>query len=379
MMYDVTKTLKLGVAAALAAGVAATDAQTAPAGTIGGISNIEQITSIVDAALPPILAGDNSAIATQLLNAPIAPPLSETFSPRTALHAVLGHEEDESAPDCRHRTHEGDKDDDDHCKGGTGSSDGSGAYRHLSENLALGNIRYLSRPAFNPNFVAADLKPVTISDADALSRSVSLLSKGFGLSPTEFPLPPASIVGTKPTGFVSSLIVRGNSSGGDAAVAPTVIQKLVHIRRGVLVNLPADTSGHMQTYVPAPGEAKVLMDAKGIVGVMIENWRELRSNPSANPKLAKSRDMLVNEIAQDLLSNGGSRIAHLSAHITYGSDCRDAGFCYLVPAVQVYVAPATGTLNSDQLQQIIAGKIGTAGFVREYALINPDPALLPTR
>jgi hypothetical protein len=380
MSSHMTRYLRLGSAAVLAASAIAAYAQTEAKGAIGTISSIEQVSSIVDSALPPILAGDNSAIAAQMLDPPLAPPLRETFSSQAAMRALFEHDGHKGMPDCSPKGAKHDGSEDDECNVDVGSSHGNGAFRHLvfSKDLSTGNIRFLTRPAFNPNFVAADLKPVTMSDADALSRAVSLLTKGFGLSATEFALPPASLVAVRPNGVVSSLTIRGSSDSGEA-VAPTVIQKLVHIRRGLLVKLPSDANGHTQTFVPAPGEAKVVLDTTGVVGVMVEDWRELRLNPAANPKFAKSRQALVSEIAQDLVGDGGARIAHLSAHLVYGTDCRSAGFCYLVPSIRVTVAPATGLLDAGQFRQIVAENIGTAGFVREYALIAPDASLLPAR
>jgi hypothetical protein len=177
---------------------------------------------------------------------------------------------------------------------------------------------------------------------------------------------------------VSDLAVQGQSVQGEN-INPIVIQKLVRIPRGLRVDLPPDpTSGRSLPYVPAPGVAKVLFDANGMAGMMVEDWQELRTDPTLNAGNAKKRSDLVREIAEDLLADGGGRIANVSAHIVFGSDWRGT-FGYLVPAVRVYVAPVVGTLNADQFDEIERGKIGTAGIVREYALIARPDFTVPTR
>ena len=107
------------------------------------------------------------------------------------------------------------------CNAFIGTPDGPGQFTQLSfsKNLGVGNIRFVSRPAFNPNFVPSDLKPVTISDGAALDQAVGFLSGNFGLSKTEFPLPPAGVPNAAP--FVSSLAVAGGSVTGECGPAGT--------------------------------------------------------------------------------------------------------------------------------------------------------------
>jgi hypothetical protein len=375
MSSYISKCLRFLAAALLVAAAGATYAQTG-GGTIGGVQNIDQITKFVDGALPPIIGSSNTELAKQLLAPPLAPPLSKTFSLPLASRAVFGRSQPAFAPDCSRAGTAVNEPDQGDCNAFIGTPDGPGQFTQLSfsKNLGVGNIRFVSRPAFNPNFVPGDLKPVTISDGAALDQAVAFLSGNFGLSKTEFPLPPAGVPNAAP--FVSGLAVAGGSVTGEQ-VAPVVIQKLVQIPRGLLLNLQ-DTSGQVVPFVPAPGVAKILIDASGIVGGIVENWQELRVDPTLNPANAKTRSQLINEIAQDLLADGGARIANVSAHIVYSSDWRGT-FGYLVPAVQVYVAPATGQLNVDQLGLIESQKIGTAGIVREYALIGRPDFAVPGR
>jgi hypothetical protein len=390
MSSHILKYLRLSAAAVVAAGTAsAYAAETAP-GQIGQVLNIDQVQQMVDSALPPILGGDNSELLGLLSKPRLGPALSQTFSPQTALHAVFGPAGAPFDLGCsRTGTTVGEPDQGD-CSATAGTPSGKGGLKQLSfsKNIAVGNIRFLFR---QPDTGKPNFTPVDLADGSALKAATDFLTKNFGLPAEEFPLPPTPPGGVPNlSGFVSSLTIQGQGTAGAAAdvTPPTVIGKLVHIRRGLFVRLPTDANGNTQAYVPAPGVANVLIgqgkNAAGaptplVLGAMVENWRELRPDPNVNASRAKSRQALTNEIVQDLLGDGGARIAHMSAHIVYTSDCRSAGFCYLVPAVQVYVAPATGQLNADHFKLIEGEKIGVTGFVREYLLASPDPELLPTR
>jgi hypothetical protein len=363
-------------AALLAASSAATYAQ-ANGGTIGEVQNLDQILKSVDGALPPIIGNSNTELARHLLAPPLAPPLSQTFSLKTAVAAIFKRSTPAFAPNCSRAGTAVNEPDQGDCDASIGTPEGGGVFTQLSfsKNLGVGNIRFVSRPAFNPNFVPGDLKPIAISDGLALDQAVSFLSGNFGLSKNEFPLPPAGVPNASP--FVSNLAVGGADDKGNQ-IAPVVIQKVVQIPRGFLLNLRDPASGQVVPFVPAPGVAKVLIDTSGIVGALVENWQELRVDPTLNPANAKTRSQLMSEIAQDLQADGGARIANVSAHIVYSSDWRGS-FGYLVPAVQVYVAPATGELNVDQLGLIEKQNIGTAGIVREYALIARPDFTVPGR
>jgi len=350
-----------------------------PPGTIGqGQANLEEIMKSVEGALPPMVGSPE--LAQRLLDVKLAPPLSETFSLAVATRAVFGRSQPVFAPDCSRVGTPANEPDQGQCNASVGTPSGEGKFSQLSfsKNLGFGNIRFLSRSAFNPNFVPTDLKEVTLSDVAALNRATEFLSKSFGLPTTEFPLPPPSLLNASTQmPFVSNLAVAGQSIQGEA-VRPMVIQKLVSIPRGLRVDLQDPASGRSLPFVPAPGVAKVLFEASGIASVMVENWQELKVDPTLAARNAKSRNELISEIAQDLFADGGARIANVSAHIVYGSDWRGT-FCYLVPAVRVYVAPAVGNLNNDQLKQILDEKIGTAGIVREYALIGRPDFTVPGR
>jgi hypothetical protein len=393
MSLPVSQCLRFSVAALLAAAASATYAQTTKEGTLGsGKSTLDEIQRMVEDALPPIIGSENTALAEQLVKPPLAPSLSQTFVLKNALSGAFGLASPVFAPECS-RTGTPVKDPDQgECNATSGTPDSAGKFSQLSfsKNLGVGNIRFLSRPAFDEKFDPKNLKSVAnIPDATALAMAQAFLSKNFGLpvdpttgAPLEFPLPPATAAAANASLFVSSLAVAGAGAQGET-FAPVMIQKVVQVPRGIRVNLTdPKTKQVVMPFVPAPGVARVMIDGnKQVVAAILENWQELRIDPSLEPRLAKTRQDLAAEIAHDLQGDGGGRIAHVSAHIVYSSDWRGT-FGLLLPAVQVYVAPATGELSPGQFEQIIGENIGTAGIVREYPLIGrplrPD-ATVPGR
>ncbi len=362
----------LAAALSLAAAPAAAQRQ----GTIGPTYNSDQIIGVISQALPPLLTEDNTGLLKQLMAVPIADPLSKTFSLQAAKLGVFGFAQPAQGPDCgRTGTPVGEPDQGE-CNLTLGSPGGDGAFKQLSfsKNLGVGNIRYLRRDGLvDPG----KIPPLTIDDPTAQKMAVNFLFKYFGISPAELPLPPSDA--KNPGAFVSTLTLTGADVQGSPPQSLSIV-KLVTIPRGLNANLQA--AGFVQQFVPAPGYVSVLVDDKGVMGAAVENWQELRHDPNLNPLNAKPKSQLVNEIARDLIGEAGAgavRLAGLSAHITFHTDFR-GGFGLLVPAVEVYATPVLGELSPAQFDQIVANHIGTAGFVRQYSLVNmPEPTPAPTR
>lgn len=361
--------------AALALALAAAPAAAQDRGVIGEKGTLDQVMAEVDKALPSIIGEDSSQLAKKLLNPPLAEPLSKTFSLLAAQRAVFSFSQPVFSPDCARTTTPTGEPDQGECHATLGSPGGEGAFRQLSfsKNLGVGNIRFLLRPGLvDP----AKLQPINVDDATAQKVAMNFLFKFFGLPPAEFPMPPDNA--PNPFAFVTSLTLGAADEKGEPPQLMT-IQKLVMIPRGLRLDL-ADAGGAIvQPYVPAPGLAKVIIGMNGaVVGAMVEDWRELRPDPALNPADAKSRQQLVQEIAEDLFNDGGGRIARLSAHIVYGVDWRGT-YGLLLPAVQLHVTPVSGDLDEQQFGQILEQKIGTAGTVRQYALIGAPQRLPGTR
>lgn len=361
------------LAAALA--LAAAPAAAQDRGVIGPSMNLDQIMAEVDKALPPIIGEDNAELAKRLLNPPLGEPLSKTFSLPMALRAWFGFAQPVFAPDCARNTTPTGEPDQGECQATQGTPGGEGAFKMLafSKNLGVGNLRFVSRGLpVDP----AKLEPINVDDGSAQKVAVNFLLKIATLPQSELPLPPEN--SPNPFAFVKTLTLGSADEKGEPAQT-LGIQKLVMIPRGLQVPGLSDPFGR-ELRIPAPGLAKVLIGLNNaVVGAMVENWRELRMNPELNPADAKTRAALVNEIAEDLLNDGGGRIARMSAHIVYDVDWRGT-FGFLVPAVQLNVTPVSGELDQTQFGQILEQKIDTAGTTREFALIGaPERMPGPTR
>jgi hypothetical protein len=326
------------------------------------------IAKLVDAALPPIIGDNNQEILIALLQPRLGLPISQTFKLSDTVRNLFGRQPPVFNPDCqRSKTPVGETDPGE-CGASFGNEAGEGAYMRLnfSKNLGLGNFLFINRPPFK-QVAPGDIKPVDLSNDAALTAGLDFLGRNFHVPMEEVPQAPAGA--TNPNPFVSDLALGFSP---EAQQSPIVFQKLVHIPRGLLVELPDATGKPVPQSVPAPGKAVVAIDSTGVVGAMVDNWQELRVDPSMTSRLAKTRQVLIKEISEDLFRDGGGRIAQMSAHIVYGSDWRGS-FGYLVPAVQVLVTPIKGDLTDAELAALFEQKVGTAGFIKEYSLVvRPD-------
>jgi len=91
----------------------------------------------------------------------------------------------------------------------------------------------------------------------------------------------------------------------------------------------------------------------------------LRPHPDLDPSDAKTRDELINEIADDLLTTQNTPIASLRTQLLISSV--PAGtYAFMIPAVNVYVSSVPRDPSEDE-QNVFWS---TAGFIREYALVR---------
>jgi hypothetical protein len=340
----------------------------------------DEIAKQVGASLPPIILPDgNSDLVMRLFSAKLGTPLSKSFNPAKAASdpAIFGRLPPAYAPDCqRFGTPTGDADQGD-CRASRGDASGKGPYTLLSfsKNLGVGNIKFLKR-AQEVDLDPSTLKSVTLPDADAYDHALKFLGGTFGVPLNEIPVPPAAT----PTNAlrvqnpipVSSLTIGFSP---EANLKPVTIQKVVTIQRGLFVGIADPAGGPGLPYVPAPGKATVLLDDSGIQGALVSDWQELRRPPDADlfAKNAKTRQQLIDEISDDLFTEAPESIAIIAVLVGLASDWRGT-FGYLVPAIQVFVAPLSGDLTPDELQKLIANQgPSTGGFVRQYPLYHGAP------
>jgi len=323
---------------------------------------------LVLAAMPPVITENNADLVKNLLEVPLGTPLSRSFNYNTARGAVFGRIVPSLTPECQKTGTPVGELDQGECTASNGSEGGGEAFSSLSfsKNLGLGNIRFLSRPKV-VDLTPGDLKPVTMSDEDAYNMALDFLEKSFGLPvKEEVPPPPNALV----------LPVKKLTIGFDkgTGVEPVVVQKVVYLRRGLALptRYKDEQTGRELTHVAAPGLARVVFDStsnlsKKPISAVISNWQELRSASHIDPKFAKSKTQLAEEIAQDLFHDGGGHVGIIAILIGLMAEPR-GGFGLLLPAVQVYLAP--GGKDTEPPGPT------TGAIMREYSLVDFQEPLL---
>ncbi|MBI1397374.1 MAG: hypothetical protein GC151_15485 [Betaproteobacteria bacterium] len=320
----------LAVCAAFAAGSAlAQSNETDP--------SLDELLRVVDAAMPPVITDDNSGLVDNLLGVKLGTPISEAF-PKTLPRAralIFGPRVVPTrSPDCFRSTAGPDRDE---CVESVGQEDGGDTFRSLtySKNLGAGNIRFLFRPKV-ADIQPTDLKPVDMTNQQAYEKALAFLGDAFGLPGAEVPPPPN----------VDVLPVRDLMVGFDpkANMAPVAIQKVVFLRRGLQLPRPlVDPNTKTEvSYLPAPGLARVALDANGnVVNAVVTGWQDLVvDRERVNPKNAKTRNDLVKEIANELFTSQGGNVqtVRILIGLTTAFNGKQG---MLLPAVQVFVDPGT--------------------------------------
>ena len=336
----------------------------------------------VGRALPEVVGG-NQALVDNLLGA----KLSETQLPRAfdanrVQSALFGRARPNFDPNCKRTSTAAGDPDQGECLAFLGSEGGGGAYQQLSfsKNIGLGNIGYLQRPPAKKEDEETDPRTLAVSkdltDEKAFEIAVELLTKTIGLSPSETAFPPGP-----PNRHVKSLLLAtgGQEPGGPIVKTDAVIiQKVVHLQRGLTLPTPIDTgvvdrtTGEkiFLTKVRAPGQAWVALGGEGsIVAFDIFNWQDLRPNDKS--LRAKSRAELVDEIARELVSLGENPPAVLKILIGLSAESKGT-YGLLLPAVQVYSLPSTMPKDPDEkTQEAFAGQ-ATTGSVFEVSLAHSE-------
>ena len=340
----------------------------------------------VDGALPQYVDG-NQPLVDNLLGA----KLSETQLPRAfnfdrVRAALFGNSNVIVDPGCKRTGTSAGEVDTGECIASVGLESGGrtgrGAYQQLSfsKNIGLGNIGYLQRPVAKTANEETDPRTLAVSkdltDEKAFEIAVALLTKTIGLSPSETAFPPGP-----PNRHVKSLLLAtgGQEPGGPIVKTDAVIiQKVVHLQRGLTLPTPIDTgvvdrtTGEkiFLTKVRAPGQAWVALGGEGsIVAFDIFNWQDLRPNDKS--LRAKSRAELVDEIARELVSLGENPPAVLKILIGLSAESKGT-YGLLLPAVQVYSLPSTMPKDPDEkTQEAFAGQ-ATTGSVFEVSLAHSE-------
>lgn len=336
------------------------------------IQSLEQMRALVRQNMPEFLKNPGEIVA-QLLNVPLAPPLSRTFDQAQAIKTVFGEGSVGLATDCRRRaTAVGNADPGD-CTASNGREAGKGAFTQLSfsKNMGNGNIKFLKRLPVDDAMTPNKLPTAKLSNQEALNTALKFLDDAFGMPMTEIPLPPAD---SRATPVRNLTLVGGESTG--RKTAPIVVQKMITLQRGFQLEKPYTDSatGMVLSHVRGPGLATVAVDDSGVVGAMVDGWQELRKDPRMTANSAKPVDELINEIAEDLFNDGVREFDRINFEIQVGADWRGT-FGVLLPAVQVAVVPVPHDLG--EAEQAKLAFRSTAGEIKTYSLVERSTEVDP--
>jgi hypothetical protein len=343
--------LGLGALAALLAPLAAL-AQISPRDPVPPTR--EQILELLDKELPPILDEDNQDLVARLLDPRLGTPLSKSFNRGEVVRALFGRTPPTFDPTCaKTSTPTGDAASDE-CIASRGSQSGPGAYTQLefSKHLGFGNIGIVRRAA-DMEIPPTLIKPVALSDADAYEMGIDFL-RSLGVPSEEIPPAPPNAENPFP---VKTLVLGFASPTGLRGAIP--VQKVVMIRRGLFVGLDD------LPFVPGPGDAMVGLDDAGVRTAKVSDWAELARNPRLDPKNAKSRSALTEEIAEELLRELHAPIDSMKFRIHIGG-VPDGTRMLLLPALEMSIAQVPNDPTEDQQQETWT----TAGQVFDYALVR---------
>lgn len=344
------------------AGLAAVCAATGAAAQSRPVETPEQLASVIRESMPAVLKDGGREVVGRMLKIQLPPPLRSSFRADVAIKTLFGDGSVIVSPDCRRvLTPTGDRDPGD-CTATLGQEGGAGAFSRLaySKNMGLGNIKFVKRDPVPTSFTPP---PSTkLSDKEAAAHGLEFLQKIVGIPAAELP---GDLAWERQ---VRSLALNG---GGDGKAEKVVLQKVLIVPRtfalpdGIVD--PANPNRRLDR-VLAPGRAMVMLDDRGIAGAAVQDWNELRIDPNMSPDQAKSTNELINEIAEDLFSEGVRSIAQMRFQLIAGSDWRGT-YGWLLPAVRVHISPVLRDPTEDEQQKLYARQ-ATAGLVREYALVR---------
>jgi hypothetical protein len=150
------------------------------------------------------------------------------------------------------------------------------------------------------------------------------------------------------------------------------VQKVVILKRGFPLATPIPIGNFQLTHLPGPGTAMVMFDANGVSGVSVQNWHDLRIDPTMTEEDTKSGDALMEEIAEDLFNDGVRSASDMKFHAIIASEQRNQ-IGLLLPAVQVAVLPGLVLKDPTEDEQAKLALQTTAALLKEYSLVERKP------
>ncbi len=348
-------------------------------------------------ALPPLLAGAQTADPKELLRAAVSqqvrnllgegsgpvverlmlvkpePGLASRFDAARVTSGLFGRQAATFAPDCRSTSTAVGEADAGLCVVEAGNRDSeTGAYTLLAyaKNIGAGDLMFTRRAAFNPSATTLPAS-AKLSDADAYEQALKFMDL-LGVPRSDIPLPPQGVKNPLP---VRSLEAGAQDEKGSTAARVTLL-KTVTLPRALPVPgglLQDPNTGVVLRHVLAPGLATLSVNDAGVQFARLDGWADAPMDPKLDPRKAKSAAELITEITDDLYGEGVRKVGSLSIliglrHALPNPEDPDSPQCkrcgVLRPSLQVMVSlPGAGRIDSSEKNFI------PPGLVREYDLV----------
>jgi hypothetical protein len=343
-------------------------------------SSLEELRSQIARAMPPVIGKNNSELASKLMNIQPGAPISRNFDPSKVSRLVFGRATPSRAPDCSATKTASGELDDSVCNISTGKADdltGPYALLSFSKNIGYGDIKFIKRPAFNPD--GTNPPPsVKKTDSQVYDEALKFL-ESLGVPLSEIPKAPEGAKNPFPVRSLSAGATDGKAENGLLIPA---IQKVVDIPRAFEVpgGLYTDpNSGVTLRHVVAPGSALVVIDDTGVQAAMVKGWADVQMDKRLNPQRAKTDQELIDEIAEDLYSEGVRKVSTLSILIGLRNgypnpedpDSPTCPVCVLQPSIKVMVSH----VDRDAFRPTEGQPFAAPGVIKEYDLIHASEEL----
>lgn len=329
-----------------------------------------ELVRMLDQALPDVIGSNNSALVGRMLDARFGRPIAQNLDVNRSLRTVFGRRSPTLDEGCRRTTTASGAPSTEKCVASIGALAGNGGYTEFAwnRNLEFGNVHFLRR---DPDGTVAPgaLPAVQLSNQEAYTQATSFLTSTLGIPPAEFA---ATTPGAKPGLPVRTLLVGEVDPAGKRLTKP--VMKLVKFPRTVQVELPDRAGGTTTTRIRAPGEAYAMINDTGIWMARVQNWPSLERSPMIDQTNAKTRDELVDEMADALMRIDDPNIVNIGAQLVIAEP--DPGFpaaqlspaaAIIMPGVEISVSVVPR--DPSESQQSALGP-NTAGHTHQFALVR---------
>ncbi|GLS24748.1 hypothetical protein [Marinibactrum halimedae] len=305
------------------------------------------LSRLISAGLPETITENNTELAAVLLKPKLGDPLSKTLNIDHVIETVFENARDiKKSGNCSILPSK--------CEITAGDINGKEAFSILNyeNNGTQTQLRFVKRGS-------ADQLPETmkIDDREVFEQAMAFVDNVFKIAPENIPKPPSSAKNRLPVKTVN-LSVSSEDKRGQRRTETTPVEKFVQFQRGFQV----ETLG----WVPGPGELALQYDAKGLNVAVIQGWSSMEEyGRNLNPRNAKSRSTLIEEIASRFQREG---IGHLSSARSHLAITQLPGDESPIPVLRIYAAAQPNDLTEEEQAKVVS----SAGVVMDIALIREE-------